>query len=257
VSPPPGVNALIAGRPFTVVWRNELGGVTFEVEAGAVHEFIKWSPADIGPDLDREIARLAWARAWLVVPAVLDCGSDDDGAWMVTARIPGENAVNDRWAADPETAVTAIGQGLRALHDTLPVDGCPFSWSSESRIADAHARAAGDRLDPTTWHTEHRSLDVPTALRLVDTPPPVDKLVVCHGDACAPNTLIGDDGRWTGHVDLGALGTADRWADLAVATWSTQWNFGPGWERHLLNAYGIDPDPERIEYYRLLWDLDP
>lgn len=94
-------------------------------------------------------------------------------------------------------------------------------------------------------------------LRLLDTPPPVDKLVVCHGDACAPNTLIGDDGRWTGHVDLGALGTADRWADLAVATWSTQWNFGPGWERHLLNAYGIDPDPERIEYYRLLWDLDP
>ena len=38
------------------------------------------------------------------------------------------------------------------------------------------------------------------------------------------------DGRCSGQVDLGELGVADRWADLAVATWSTTWNYGPGWE---------------------------
>jgi kanamycin kinase len=53
------------------------------------------------------------------------------------------------------------------------------------------------------------------------------------------------------------LGVADRWADLAVATWSTQWNYGPGWEQPLLAAYGVAADPERIRYYRLLWDLGP
>lgn len=58
-------------------------------------------------------------------------------------------------------------------------------------------------------------------------------------------------------MDLGSLGVADRWADLAVATWATQWNYGPGWERPLLDAYGIAPDPGRIRYYRLLWDLGP
>ena len=51
------------------------------------------------------------------------------------------------------------------------------------------------------------------------------------------------DGHWSGHVDLGLLGTADRWADLAVATWSTEWNYGPGWEQLLLDAYGIAPTP--------------
>ena len=50
---------------------------------------------------------------------------------------------------------------------------------------------------------------------------------------------------------------ADRWADLAVATWSTTWNYGPGWETPLLEAYGVAPDPERTRYYRLLWDLGP
>jgi kanamycin kinase len=42
-----------------------------------------------------------------------------------------------------------------------------------------------------------------------------------------------------------------------VATWSTQWNHGPGWERPLLDAYGIAEDPERTAYHRLLWDAGP
>ena len=65
--------------------------------------------------------------------------------------------------------------------------------------------------------------------RLADLPPD-DVLVACHGDACAPNTLIGDDGRWTAHVDLGCLGAADRWADLAVASWSLTWNYEADWQ---------------------------
>ena len=84
-------------------------------------------------------------------------------------------------------------------------------------------------------------------------PPPVDRLVVCHGDPCVPNTLLDVDGTVTGHVDLGALGVADRWADLAVASWSTVWNFGPGYEVPLLAAYGVEADPVRMDYYRALW----
>jgi kanamycin kinase len=108
---------------------------------------------------------------------------------------------------------------------------------------------------PLRWHPDHQALAVADALRILDDIPPVDRLVVCHGDSCAPNTLIGPDGECSGHVDLGALGVADRWADLAVATWSTTWNYGSGWERPLLDAYGIEPDPDRMRYYRLLWDL--
>lgn len=93
------------------------------------------------------------------------------------------------------------------------------------------------------------------ALRLAADIPPADRLVVCHGDACAPNTVLTPDGRLSGHVDFGLLGVGDRWADIAVATWSTEWNYGPGWESLLLDSYGIQSDPERTHYYRLLWDL--
>ena len=33
--------------------------------------------------------------------------------------------------------------------------------------------------------------------------------------------------------------------------------YGPGWERALLDAYGVAPDDERTRYSRLLHDLGP
>ena len=50
---------------------------------------------------------------------------------------------------------------------------------------------------------------------------------------------------------------ADRWADLAIATWSAEWNYDPGWQAPLLDAYGVSADAHRIRYYRLLYDLGP
>jgi kanamycin kinase len=79
-------------------------------------------------------------------------------------------------------------------------------------------------------------------------------LVVCHGDYCLPNVLVAD-GRASGFVDLGELGVADRWWDLAVGSWSITWNLGPGWEESFLHAYGVSRDEGRIAFFRLLYDL--
>lgn len=254
VSVPAAVADLAAGAPLTPVWLNELGGITFQLGDGPARRFVKWSPP-AGIALGAEVARLSWAAKFVRVPAVLEVGSDSEGSWFLTAGIPGDNAVSEHWRADPASAVAAIGAGLRELHDTAPVRQCPFDWSVQDRLADIDRRSAV--LDPAGWHDDHRPLGVERALAIVSDPPPVDRRVVCHGDACAPNTLLSADGRYAGRVDLGSLGVADRWADLAVATWSTQWNYGPGWERPLLDAYGIEPDQERTAYYRLLWELGP
>jgi len=232
---PAAVLRLAAGSRLEPLWRNQLGGLTFGIGDDRV---VKWSPPSRSASIDlrREAQRLAWAAPYLTVPQVLETGSDDEGSWLVTARLPGESAVSPRWLAEPATAVRAVGEGLRALHDSLPVDQCPFEWSARSRLA-AHP-------------------DLP-ALRHLREPPPDDVVVVCHGDACVPNTLVADDGRFAGHVDLGRLGVGDRWSDIAIATYSTGWNYGEGYEDALLEAYGIEADAERTAYYRALWDLEP
>ena len=251
------VTELADGRGTQAVWRNELGGLTYQFGEGEGEdrEFLKWVPHGNGVDLNEEIRRLRWARRFIRVPRVLEQGADDEGSWFLSAGLPGTSAVADRWRREPATAVREIGAGLRALHDALPVADCPFDWSAASRVARAKQSAADGKQDPRNWHDIHQYLTVEHALDMVAAIPPVDKLVVCHGDACSPNTLIGDDGHWTAHVDLDTLGVADRWADLAIATWATEWNYGPDWTEPLLDAYGIRPDWDRIRYYKLLWDL--
>mgnify|MGYP003434314877 FL=1 len=234
---PSRVLALARGAALTPVWVNGLGGLTFRTDDG---RFIKWGPLDPETSMADEAARLAWASGYIAVPRVLEHGVDTGAGataheWLVTVALAGESAVAPRWIAEPALAVRAVGEGLRALHDALPVDECPFEWSVASRIA----------------HAASRGIHVPSSLREA---PPIDRLVVCHGDACCPNTLIGDDGRWSGHGGLGALGVGDRETDIAVASMSTEWNYGPGWDDALIEAYGVTPDRERLAYYRELWN---
>ena len=223
--PVPGVVVERAvGRAAQLVWRNELGGLTFRID----DEFVKWNPRGNGIDLAREHVRLAWLAGRHPAPRVLEWGEDADGQWLVTAALPGGHAVGDTWRARTAEAIRAIAAGLRAIH-AIAVGDAP-AWASDSWVCRAPP-ALGPR-------------------------PPVLAPVLVHGDACAPNTLIDDDGEWTGNVDMGDLAVGDRWADLAVASMSLDWNFGEGHQPAFFDAYGIEPDERRIAYYRELWHLE-
>jgi kanamycin kinase len=214
-----------ADRPADLVWRNELGGLTFRID----DEYLKWNPRSTGIDLERERVRLEWISDRHPAPHVIASGSDDEAQWLVTAALPGESAVGDTWRARRPEAIRAIAAGLRAIH-AIAVDDFPSSWTSEVWVG-----RAPDAIGPR---------------------PPLDQAVVVHGDACAPNTLISTAGDWTGNVDFGDLAVGDRWADLAIASLSLDWNFGEGHQGELFEAYGIDQDEERIRYYRALWQLE-
>lgn len=72
--------------------------------------------------------------------------------------------------------------------------------------------------------------------------------MVCHGDACAPNTLLAVDGTFAATVDVGFLGVGDRWADLAAATMSLEWNFEEDLEPVFWDVCGVRPDHDQIRY---------
>lgn len=236
--PPAPVGRWAADGAAEAVWRNELGGVTYRLGApGRGERYIKVE--DVGPEWEPAAvaARLRWVRRFVAAPAPVAFGGEPGGdgprAWLVTEAVGGESAVAPRHRRRPGVTVPALGRALRAFHDVVPARGCPFSWS----VADRVARMG---LDPA----------------LGEGAPPVDA-VVCHGDACSPNFLLDDAGRPCGYVDLGALGVADRWGDLAPALMSLEWNYGPGWERVFLDAYGCDDDPARRAFYGRLWNAEP
>lgn len=236
---PRAVASIARGDAIEAVWLNEAGGVTFRLTS--VHGGVRFAKTSRisagGGGLSAEAERLAWAAQYARVPEVLENGTDDEIEWLVTRGLRARSAVDERWLRHPEVAVRAMGRGLRALHEALPVDDCPFDWSVDERLARATAGATSEIAESMTAQQ-----------------PPIDRLVVCHGDACAPNTLLTDAGEFAAHVDLGRLGVADRWADIAIGAWSTEWNFGAGWDGLFYKSYGVGPDLERIAFYRQLWD---
>lgn len=238
VEVPDAVAAFAGGAEPVPVWRNTVGGLTFRVARSAVDGgacFVKWNPSGSGESLGDEEQRLSWLRGRFPAPEVVASGRDERGEWLATAAIDAESAVAPHWTERADVAARALGEGLRLLHGSLDPADCPFDWSVGARIAAAGA----------SGHV------VPERMRHA---PPVDRLVVCHGDPCAPNTLVDRAGSFAGIVDVARLGVADRWADLAVASWSLEWNYGDGFEPAFFDAYGIAPDPERIAFYRALWD---
>jgi kanamycin kinase len=222
---PPIARELAGGREPELAWRNELDGLVFRIG----DRYLKWNPRSTGIDLERERVRLEWVSTRHPAPRVVDHGVDGDAQWLLSEALPGGPAIGEQWRARRSEAIRAIAAGLRAIH-AIPIDDFPAGWTAESWV--------GRR---------------PPSLR---SRPPIDDPVLVHGDACAPNTLISDKGAWTGNVDFGDLAVGDRWADLAVASLSLDWNFGEGHQRELFDAYGIAPDDGRIRYYRALWDLE-
>lgn len=244
---PQQVRELAGDAALECVWRNDYGGLTFKATPPCGEQFyIKYGPRNAEFNFADEAERMTWAGHFIRAPEVIEVGQDHTHEWLVTKAIDGESAVAPRWVANPATAVKAVGAGLRAMHDALPVDDCPWDWSVEGRIANAEARGIAVR----SRFAEASDVSVYE----LGNPPPIDKLVVCHADACCPNTLLDNDGNPLAHVDLALLGTADRWADIAVAAMSTEWNYGPGWEDALIAAYGVEPDRERLRFYRGLWN---
>jgi aminoglycoside phosphotransferase len=227
---------MFAGWSCELFWQLDPSASTYRLtHPSAGVRFVKLKSGGGYPGLSAEAARMAWLRDHLPAPEVLSEGSEGGVDWLVTIGLPGHDATDDCWSGDHERLVRALARGLRQIH-SVPVAGCPFDFRLEAALLHVRGRAQSGSLVPERdFHPEYAHLGVAEAVaQLSAMVPTSEDLVVCHGDYCPPNVLL-DDWKPVGFVDLGELGVADRWWDLAVATWSVDWSFGPGFEEVFLS----------------------
>jgi len=220
---------------------------------------VRFAKVDTGerryPTLAAEAERMVWAAAYLPVPVVVTLEQVEHCTVLITEALEGRDATDPYWRADLPGLVSALGQGLLEFHRAVGEEWCPFRFDIDIALEHVRRRVAADDIEPQGFHEEHQHLSPFAALDVLErTAPETQDLVVCHGDYCPPNSLL-TGGRVTGYVDLGEVGVADRWWDVAIGGWSAQWNFGPQFEQRFYDSYGIEPDPERIAFYRLLYDM--
>ncbi|MFZ0248429.1 MAG: aminoglycoside 3'-phosphotransferase [Acidimicrobiales bacterium] len=254
--PPPELAQVAPGWAATFAYRLVPHLTTWRLTGpdGAVRFAKVAQGGDRYPTLRGEAERMVWASPYLPVPVVVALEELGGTTILLTEALPGRDATHASWRHDLPALVRALGRGLRAFHDAVGEEWCPFRFDLARALehVEVRVRTGDSRGD---FHPEHAHLTPAAALaELEASVPPDEDLVVCHGDFCAPNVLL-QHGQVTGFVDLGELGAADRWWDVAVGAWSVGWNFGEELEPLFYESYGIEPDAARIRFYRLLYDL--
>lgn len=209
-------------------------GVTLRVTGPTGRFFVKQGPTAVA-----EYERLTWLKRWLPVADVV--AFEDDA--LVTADVGWPSLERSRGKA------AVMGRTLRRLHD-IPVAECPFDERLDVKLAQAAAAVSAGVVDESDFDGDNAGMTAAQVLdRLVAERPAREDLVVTHGDFTPENVLA----PLTGDpvlIDLGALGVADRYVDLAIAVRELE-------ERaEFLTAYGLEGlDEQRLGYYRLLDEL--
>jgi streptomycin 3"-kinase len=243
-------------QEWVPVSAGESGAAVFRRSDGAA--FAKRGPADA---LRAERDRVAWlAGTGLPGATVLDWRESGGAGWLVTSAVPGVPASELPPASWP-AAIETLARVLRDLH-SLPPASCPFSRRVAAMFAVAEDVVAHGAVNTDFLRPEHKAAPPPRLLDALRTRLPSiaeqesADLVVCHGDACLPNVLVDPDTlRCTGLIDLGRLGLADRYADLALACTQVddEWPLSPPGSERVLAGYGLaGPDHDRLDFYLAL-----
>jgi streptomycin 3"-kinase len=190
---------------------------------------------------------------------VLDWHETDAGACLITRAVLGVPA-SELDAPALQRAWPSIVVAVRALHD-LATDRCPFDRTLSQMMPLARASVAEDRVvvgflpealqrTPPTQILDQIETELPVRLAQERT-----QLVVCHGDLCLPNILVDPaTGQVTALIDLGRVGTADPYGDIALLlatarhTWSDE-AMARRADQEFSEIYGTELDAERQDFY--------
>ncbi|SMF75146.1 streptomycin 3-kinase [Xaviernesmea oryzae] len=241
------------------VHAGESGDRVFRREDGLA--YAKIAEGKRSAELAGERDRLTWLHGrGISAPEVIDWHAEEETACLVMTAIPGVPAV-ELSGADLLKAWPSMARQLGILH-ALTADQCPFNRDLPlmfGRAADVVSRNA---VNPDFLPDEDKDRPQNELLARVERELPIrlaqetrDK-VVCHGDPCMPNFMVDPQTlQCTGLIDLGRLGTADRYADLAlmVANAEENWTSADQAERAfamLFDAMEIAaPDRDRLAFY--------
>lgn len=241
----------LAGYTATPVTTGESGGSVHSLSVpGRPSCYLKLGRGAVADDITHEMLRLTWLDGKLPAPRVLHFVRDDDHAALLSTALPGVAAAE--WLAEhPDRAAEALrsmADFLRRLH-ALPVEHCPFEAGHGLRLAAARQRLDAGLVDEEDFDEARAGMSAHAVWSDMQgmLPLPFERAVT-HGDFSLDNIFL-DDGRVTGCLDVGRLGVADPYQDVAIL-WNNLSEYGGELQETWLSAYGVTPpDTARLAFH--------
>ncbi|EHY5319563.1 type IV conjugative transfer system protein TraE [Escherichia coli] len=234
---------LILKRENGVTWLDNFGETDDE----------KHGKGSVANDVTDEMVRLNWLTEFMPLPTIKHFIRTPDDAWLLTTAIPGKTAfqVLEEYPDSGENIVDALAVFLRRLH-SIPVCNCPFNSDRVFRLAQAQSRMNNGLVDASDFDDERNGWPVEQVWKEMHKLLPFSPdSVVTHGDFSLDN-LIFDEGKLIGCIDVGRVGIADRYQDLAIL-WNCLGEFSPSLQKRLFQKYGIDnPDMNKLQFHLML-----
>ena len=81
-----------------------------------------------------------------------------------------------------------------------------------------------------------------------------EELCFSHGDTSLPN-IFSLNCKFSGFIDVGECGIADKWFDLAICEKSIRRNLGEKYVSKFYEELNIIPDRKKSDYYLLMMEL--
>jgi aminoglycoside 3'-phosphotransferase I len=248
---PEALQSRVDGYAASPVTTGQSGGTVLQLSApDRPTWYLKAGRDEVARDISEEMHRLTWLTSRVAVPQLVHFVRDAEQAVLVTTALPGVPAA--AWLAQhparaPE-ALRAIASFLRGLH-ALPVPQCPFDASHCVRLAAARARVDQGVVDEDDFDDARLGQTAEQVWQdmMAMLPLPFER-VVTHGDFSLDNIFL-DDGQVSGCLDVGRLGVADPYQDVAIL-WNSLAEYGEALQATWLDAYGaVPPDTERLRFH--------
>ncbi len=220
-------------------------------------------------ETDNEVKIISWLKNNIPCPQILKYEVEKDTSYTLESRIKGKMLCDEEYLNNKDLLLDLMAEGIKSL---WKVDVSTCSVTEVSPLS--------KRLEQARYNVEHNLVDMDCLeedtfgpqvfkdsmdlLIWLENNRPEEDIVLSHGDFCLPN-IFSDGKQITGFIDLGKMGPADRWQDVAIAIRSLEHNASGVYSNGkkyfdfvpeiLLERLGIKMDSHKNKYYKLLDEL--
>ena len=162
---------------------------------------------------------------------------------------------SEYYIKNPDLAVKVIKDAFKSLHN-VDISDCPFNVSNQYKLSlvEKNVKSGLIKDDDLNDETLKKFGSAENLLQFLKDNQFKEELCFSHGDTSLPN-IFSLNCKFSGFIDVGECGIADKWFDLAICEKSIRRNFGEEYVLKFYDELNIIPDRKKINYYLLMMEI--